>query len=260
MDFEIIDFHVHPFITPDENVCRFPSSDMDKDFTLNIMKRNGVSKFCGSVISRKPSTIETVWEKFSVCNEHALELFDYYNGSYVAGCLVHPCNVDGSKKYIDLFSGKGLNLVGEIVPWSSHMQNSYNSAEMLEILDYASTKGMILSAHPTSPDDMDLLCENLPNLTIVGAHPGEGEQLERHILRAKKYKNYYLDLSGTGIFRYRTTRKIVDEIGAEKVIFGTDYPICSLQIYIDGVMRDELLSDDEKRLILSGNAKRLLKL
>lgn len=258
MEFEIIDFHTHPYFTSVENICNFPHKLMDKDFTLGLMQRNGVSKFCGSVISREDVTEENVWLLLSKFNNHALELYDYYGGNYIAGCHVHPNYVKESKETIDIFYDKGLRLVGEIVPWRYMMNNTYNSDGMLEILSYASSKGMVISAHPTNPDDMDLLCENLPNAIIVGAHPGEGEQLIRHIERAKKNKNYYLDLSGTGIFRYGTTRHIVDEIGADKVIFGSDYPICNLQIYVDGVSRDELLTDDEKRLILADNAKRIL--
>lgn len=56
------------------------------------------------------------------------------------------------------------------------------------------------------------------------------------------------------------TRKLIDEIGAHKVVFGTDYPICDLQMYIGAIAHDELLTDNEKRLILSENAKRILKL
>lgn len=260
MEFDIIDFHIHPFSNEIQNLCRFPSSEMDKDFTLSIMQKYGVSKFCGSVLGRIPTTVDNVWEVLSSYNDSALKLYDYYGGSYIAGCHVHPKHVEESKTYIDKFHAKGLNLVGEIVPWNYKMGNTYNSDGMFELIEYFTQKGMILSAHPTSPDDMDLLCENHKNTIIVGAHPGEGEQLARHIERAKKYDNYYVDLSGTGIFRYRVTRKLVDEIGADKVIFGTDYPICNLQMYVDAIVRDELLTDKEKRLILSENAKRILKL
>ena len=259
MEFEIIDFHIHPYFTSAENICKYDKSD-DIDFTPGIMKRHGVSKFCGSVLSHDSVTEENVWECLSTFNDHALKLYEHYGDMYVAGCHVHPKFIKESKEAIDLFYSKGLRLVGEIVPWRYKMNDSYNSDGMLEILDYASSKGMVISAHPTSPDDMDLLCDNLPDAVIVGAHPSENVQFKRHVARAKKHKNYYVDLSGSGIHRYKTTRRLVDEIGADKVIFGSDYPICNLQIYVDGVTRDEILTDDEKRLILAGNAKRILQL
>lgn len=262
MDFEIIDFHTHPYKDKSQCTCVHENAiNISMDETLRIMKNNGVSKFCGSVLSHDFSfTAETVWERLKKYNDDALFLKDYYKGAYIVGFHVHPNFVEESIKEIDRFHEKGINLIGELVPWSHYFNNTYCSDGMNEILDYATQKGMILSAHPTADDDMDKLCENHPNLIIVGAHPIEGERFRRHAERAKKYKNYYVDLSGGGIHRYGCTRELVDMIGVEKVIFGSDYAICNLQMYVDGVVRDELLTNEEKRMILAENAKRILKL
>ena len=261
MDFEIIDFHTHPYRYNYQSVCVHEKAvKASPEETLRIMQKNGVSKFCGTVLSHDFSfTKETVWERLKQYNDDALYLKDYYKGAYVAGFHVHPNFVHESIKEIDRFYANGVNLIGEIVPWS-HCYNEYATKNMGEILDYASEKGMILSIHPTNDDDMDLLCKNHPNLTIVGAHPGEHKIFYRHAERAKKYKNYYVDLSGGGIHRYGCTRELIDLAGVEKVIFGSDYAISNLQMYVDGVKNDELLSNEEKRLILSENAKRILKL
>ncbi|MBO7214396.1 MAG: amidohydrolase [Clostridia bacterium] len=259
MDFEIIDFHMHPYLNDIDCTCIHRSAvTISVDETPRIMRENGVSKFCGSVVTHdRTSTVETDWELLKSLNDCAITLKDYYKGAYIHGCHVHPNFIEESIKEIDRFKASGTNLIGELVPWRFHY-NEYASDNMKTILDYASEKGMILSIHPTTPDDMDNLCENHPNLIIVGAHPGEGEQYIRHVERAKKYKNYYVDLSGSGIHRYGATKRLVNEIGADKVIFGSDYAICNLQMYVDGVKNDYLLSTEEKRLILSENAKRIL--
>ena len=262
MDFEIIDFHTHPYRTDEQCCCiHQPAIKISPDETLKVMDENGVSIFCGSVLSHVfTKCAEETFEHFKKFNEDALYLRDYYKGRYIPGIHVHPAFVEESIKEIDKYHAKGVNLVGELVPWRYHFNNTYCSDGMNEILDYASQKGMILSVHPTSDDDMDKLCENHPNLIIVGAHPGENVAFYRHAERAKKYKNYYVDLSGGGIHRFGATRELVDLIGAERVIFGSDYAICNLQSYVDCVVRDRLLSNEEKRLILSENAKRLLNL
>lgn len=261
MDFEIIDFHTHPYRNADECICVHESAiKISPDETIRIMDESGVSKFCGSVLSHVfPKNAEDAWERFKVFNEDALYLRDYYKGRYIPGILVHPCNVEESIKEIDKYLAKGVNLLGELVPWSWFFNgDTYDTDGMNEILDYAAQKGMVLSAHPTSNDDMDKLCENHPNLIIVGAHPIEGERFERHVQRAKKFKNYYIDLSGGGIYRYGATRHLIDEIGVDRILFGSDYAICNLQMYVDGVVRDKLLTNEEKRLILAENTKRLL--
>jgi hypothetical protein len=80
----------------------------------------------------------------------------------------------------------------------------------------------------------------------------------RHVERAKWSDNYYLDLSGYGLFRHGMLRRAIDEMGADRILFGSDYPTCNPSMYIGGVLLDELISDEEKELIFSGNAKRLL--
>jgi lipopolysaccharide/colanic/teichoic acid biosynthesis glycosyltransferase len=73
-----------------------------------------------------------------------------------------------------------------------------------------------------------------------------------------EYDNYYVDISGSGIHRYGATKRLIDEIGVDKVIFGSDYAIANLQMYVDGVLNDHLLTAEEKRLIFADNAKRIL--
>ena len=54
-------------------------------------------------------------------------------------------------------------------------------------------------------------------------------------------------------------KHLVEKVGADRIIFGSDYPICNPGMYIAGV-DFEKISDKEKELIFSENAKRLLKL
>ena len=261
MEYEIIDFHTHPYYDENDCICIHPTSiKRSPSEFLSDIKRAGVSKFCGSVITlNKKDENQSWWEIIKKLNDDALELKKLYGNAYIPGCTIHPDFVEESKREIDRFKANGINLIGELV-WYIQGYNSYCSENMKEILDYASEQGMVLSVHLTNNDDMDLLCENHPNLKIVCAHPCEGELFERHILRAKKNKNYYLDLSGGGIYRYGMTRRLIDEIGIDKILFGSDYPICNLQMYVDGIKNDYLLTEEEKQAIFSKNAKKLLNL
>ena len=260
MEYEIIDFHTHPYKNVQQCTCIHQSAiKISIDETLKVMDNSGVSLFCGSVLTRElPKTPEEAWEILKGYNKDAAILADYYKGRYLPGIHVHPYFAKESISEIEKYHEHGVKIIGELVPWRYCHNNLYCTGGMDEILDFASSKKMVLSIHPTTPDDMDKLCENHPNLIIVGAHPGEGEQFERHVLRAKKYKNYYVDLSGSGIHRYGATKRLVDEIGVDKVIFGSDYAIANLQMYVDGVLNDHLLTAEEKRLIFADNAKRIL--
>ena len=78
-----------------------------------------------------------------------------------------------------------------------------------------------------------------------------------HVGRMKKFPNLYLDISGTGLFRYGLLASSVKTVGSERILFGTDYPICNPRMYVQAVL-GEHVTDKEKENILYGNAKRLL--
>ena len=49
-DYEIIDFHTHPFSDRAENICsHIENCDMSEENIVRDMKAAGVSKICGSV-------------------------------------------------------------------------------------------------------------------------------------------------------------------------------------------------------------------
>nr|MBQ4318691.1 amidohydrolase family protein [Clostridia bacterium] len=73
----------------------------------------------------------------------------------------------------------------------------------------------------------------------------------------EKYPNAYLDLSGTGLFRYAMLAHGVNRVGAERFLFGTDFPVCNAAMQVAAVL-SEYLTDEDYELIFSGNAKRLL--
>ena len=142
----------------------------------------------------------------------------------------------------------------------AHGWSDYSCAGFDDILDCAQEHDMVVSFHSMDDDQMDSMVKKHPNTTLVAAHPGEYREFMRHLRRMKLSRNYFLDLSGGGLYRYGMLRRGVDECGAERFLFGTDYPICGPATYVGGVAQDDLLTPAEKRLILSGNARRLLNL
>ena len=119
---------------------------------------------------------------------------------------------------------------------------------------------MIVSFHSMNEDAMDEMVKNHKDVIFVAAHPGEYGGFMRHVERMKFSENYYLDLSGYGIFRYGMLRHAIDAFGIDRILFGSDYPTCNPGMYIGGVLFDNLLTDTEKEKIFSLNAKRLLKI
>ena len=49
------------------------------------------------------------------------------------------------------------------------------------------------------------------------------------------------------------------QVGAERILFGTDYPICNPRMYVQAVL-GENLPEEVTEKILCGNSRRLLQL
>lgn len=94
-------------------------------------------------------------------------------------------------------------------------------------------------------------------MNFVFAHPGQRSSVEKHIEIMKKYDNVFLDLSGNGLHRYGVVKYIADNVGSDRILFGTDYPIGNLQMYVASIL-GEKISDEDKKLIFGKNAKMLL--
>ncbi len=258
MDFEIIDFHTHPFLLPDANICAHADRCiMNAEETKKTMQELGVSYFAGSVIRQRLKEGETQLQKMIKNNNEALTLKEMYGGMYIPGFHVNPLYVKESCEEIERMHALGVNLIGELVPYMDGWED-YSSKEFYEILDLAEKYDMVVSLHTMGEDNMDKMVKSHPRVKFVAAHPGEYPSLIRHIERAKLSENYYVDVSGTGIFRFGSLRRLVDELGADRVLFGSDFPTCNPGMFIGGVIYDRNLSDTEKEKIFAKNARALL--
>ena len=127
---------------------------------------------------------------------------------------------------------------------------------MLEIFAVIRDLGMTVNIHPTNNADIIRLLENLPGLNVVAAHPGQRPDVLERAEMLRRFPGFHWDLSGTGLFRWGMLQYLLDRCGAEKLLFGTDFPICNIAMQIYGVL-SEHISDEAKTAIFSGNFDRL---
>jgi len=258
MNFEIIDFHTHPFTGQKNNICNHKEHiPMDIESTRELLQGLGITTICGSVVEVGKGDNESYWDKIRRNNRAALELKDAYGDFYVPGFHVHPDFIDESINEMKLMHSLGFNLIGELVPYMDGWKD-YSCEGFSVLLDQAAKYNMIVSFHSIDNDNMDKMVQSHKDVIFVAAHPGEYPDFMRHVERAKKNENYYLDLSGTGLFRHGMLRRAIDEMGVDRILFGSDYPTCNPAMFVGGVVLDSLITDSEKEKILSGNAKRLL--
>ena len=116
-------------------------------------------------------------------------------------------------------------------------------------------RGMELYGHPR---DLDEVASTFPNLTIIIAHLGipffdEAKELMR------THENVFADISfAVEVIDREQMSSLIREVGADRVMFGSDYPFVEPKAAIQKVL-DLDLSDDDKEQILWKNAVEILK-
>ena len=108
---------------------------------------------------------------------------------------------------------------------------------------------------------MDALLERYANAVFVHAHsgavyrPGLGDAT---VSLAQAHPNYVIDLGGSAHQR-GALADLVARVGAERILFGTDFPIFDFA-YQMGRVLGAALDETQKRHILHDNAARLFRL
>ena len=96
---------------------------------------------------------------------------------------------------------------------------------MLPIAEKLSEIGKPLLIHAgwNSHGDYYALLQKVPNLKLILAHAGFPLYSETWN-KIKSFKNVFIDLSQTSYLNDRMTKDVVDFLGVEKCLFGTDGP------------------------------------
>jgi len=109
----------------------------------------------------------------------------------------------------------------------------------------------------SNPNRIAPLMERYDRLTVVGAHLGGWSVWEEATARLSGFENFYVDCSSCFYAMDKdTARGIIRAYGAEKVLFGTDYPVWPAKGELEFLMSLGL-EDEEYDKILSQNAVKL---
>lgn len=250
-DYPIIDAHMHPYLAHDRNF-NFAVPETFEEF-FAVQKAAGIGLSCGTFnlagAGKDP-------ELLKICNSKVMEVHNKYPDQFYPGVNISPLQPELSCQIIEEFYHAGFRWIGELGYYIMGYEK-YSLPGMKMILDLAEDLGMTVNLHPSQPDDIDELLSNFPNVRIVVAHPdGCGGVMKTYQL-AQKRRNMYIDLSGSGLFRMGMLRRGVDLLGADRILFGTDYPVCNPAMNVAGV-RFESLTTDEEKLIFRDNFLNLI--
>lgn len=138
---------------------------------------------------------------------------------------------------------------------------------MLKIFDLCEEVGLPILLHTgddrfdySNPNRLEPILEIYKSLTVVGAHFGGWTVWDEALEQLSGFPNFFVDCSSSFSFiGAEKVKSLIRGYGADRVLFGTDYPMWEVQDEIDALLGLDL-DEEEYRMIFSENVKRVFAL
>lgn len=109
----------------------------------------------------------------------------------------------------------------------------------------------------SNPNRMAPVLDRYPGLTVIGAHFGGWSVWEEAVSRLPRYPRFFVDCSSTFYaMPPERARELIAAFGADRVLFGTDYPMWLPDLELARFFAIDL-TEEEREAILFENAARL---
>jgi predicted TIM-barrel fold metal-dependent hydrolase len=133
---------------------------------------------------------------------------------------------------------------------------AYTDERLAPVWDYADSRKLPVLLHTWGDiDKMEAVFENYQQAPILLGHAGAANP-KMYVKYTLKFPNLYLELCGSQS-RYGLVEYFVREVGAGRVVFGSDVPWMPIQHQLGRVLFADIPEAD-KRAILVENPKRIL--
>lgn len=188
------------------------------------------------------------------CQRHPTRLF-----GYITVDPKHPAEMKSELKR----HGANPSFRGIKFHCGTHVVR-LNDTRYTPALEYANEREWPVLIHEGmgNPDPWVRQCERYPNATLIAAHAGGmtmNEGWEGPFLKmCRTHKNLTLDLAASRMVP-DVLEQLVEAVGAERIVYGSDYPIFDFG-YARGRVDFSTLSEPDKSKILFENAARLLQI
>lgn len=222
---------------------------------ISRMDDAGVDMFCAHSVAMNPHNVESI-------NRFILQAHARYPDRIVPFAALHP-DVQDVPALVDDLVEQGFRGVKIHPDIQRFVVDDPRSLEMLSAL--AGRLPVLIHCGDTrydfdGPERILNLHRQLPDLTIIGAHFGGWSQWESANELLSGHEGILVDCSSSlYTLEKETAAKMIRRMGAENVLFGSDYPM-----WTPGGELEKLLSlpltPAEQEDILWNNAARLFNL
>ncbi len=240
-------------------------SDNGENFQWSLVTRN-MQDFvayldkCGvrrGVISSSWSNKAQTPDDYRNGNREVAKYVDRYRSRFRGSCVITPFRVEEALREIERCHAEyGFVWLGEFCNYMTGYK--YDTPEWRQIMELATKLNLVVQIH-TNTQEMRFLASAFPDTTIVFPHLGANrDDIFARIEIIAGHKKAHIDLSGSGIERVGILERAVKEIGADRVLYGSDFTINEPEAVIVRV-KNAFLTPDEREKILYRNVERLLR-
>ena len=258
---KIIDFHSH--IYPEKiaekavlSVGEFYGIPMVGEGTVKALldesKKCGITNHVVHSVAVTASRVEAINDYIaSQCKEHS-EFFGF-------GTM----HADLEDKIAEVERMQKMGLMGVKIHPDTQKFNM-DDERMSELYDYLRENKIPLLIHCgdyrydySHPRRLKKILKEFPGLVAIGAHFG-GWSMCDYAYEYLENENCFVDTSSSyWMLGLKRAKELIRLYGAERVVFGTDFPMWSVSGELNKFY-DIKLTEEENRLILCDNAMRIL--
>lgn len=193
-------------------------------------------------------------------NEETIDAAKKYPGRFL-GYSCCNVNYEHEREAVTGYHDRTPDIFVGIKPYPPQYKFDLTGELCREWFEYANEHHLCALIHADGdacyPEQTDILSERYPNVTFILAHSGASFDIARmNGAVAKKHDNVVLDITYTSTSR-GMIEFLVNEVGADKVLFGTDSPMRDPTPQLAWVCYAKLSQEDKKK-ILAGNISRIL--
>lgn len=216
----------------------------------------GVDRFIVQSVATTPHQVKSI-------NEFIAAEVAASDGRLVGLGTLHPDSedVDGDIRHLQALGLRGVKLHPDI---QNFRIDDYRNLKIYERCEEAGLPILIHTGDSrydnSNPNRLLPILEIYTGLTVIGAHLGGYSLWEAAAEKLAGLPNLYVDTCSSYAYIGRDRmRAIIRTYGADRVLFGTDYPMWDAASELDHLMSLDL-TDDEYRGILGENAMRVFNL
>lgn len=263
--YRVIDSHCH--IYPDkiaaravEGTSRFYDLHAGGDGTVDGLLKNGLAAGVDHFIVQ---SVATTPHQVNSINEFIAQAVEQGNGQLTGLGTMHPESDDpvGDLRHLRSLGLRGVKLHPDI------QRFKIDDYRCLKIYELCEQEGLPILMHTgdsrydfSNPNRLLPVMKIYTGLTVIGAHLGGWSVWEEAMDKLTGLPNLYVDCSSSMPFMNpEQTRAVIRCYGADRVLFGTDFPMFLPSDELPAFLKLGL-TEEENRQILFENATMLYKL